>query len=264
METVLQKHFENNCLAASYLVIDPDIKKLNEIAIWFSSHFNTADVFRLCEKEGTKSIHVAETLEFTERAQLSPIGDRKLFIICDIANMTVQAQNKMLKTIEDAPAKTIFFLLSTAAEPVLNTIKSRCITVYPAPKNYALRSISAADSGVHAAPRSTNTADSGAHATPRSANITDSGVHTAPQTPDTSDLGTFTTPFFESPLPQEYSAYLDQIKPLFKDLSLPRDPTNIYEVLKTLARINRNISANCNPQNQADLLAIRLICNNNI
>ena len=92
--------------------------------------YNTADVFWLRAQDDAKSIQVKETIEFIDKAHLSPVGDKKIFIVFDISTMTPQAQNKMLKTIEDAPAKTDFLLLATNPETVLNTIKSRCMTRY--------------------------------------------------------------------------------------------------------------------------------------
>ena len=129
-DTTLEAHIKNNCVAPAYLLVDRDILKLKEIAKWFSSGFNTADVFNL---GGNPNILVKETEEFIARAHLAAVGGKKLFIICDAATMTPQAQNKTLKTIEDVPANTTFMLLASSDAPILNTIKSRCVTIYPDP-----------------------------------------------------------------------------------------------------------------------------------
>jgi|GEM_PF-1114162 len=124
---VLTKHIENNKVAASYLVLHKDIAKLRALADCFAEYFNKADIFRL---ESNPSIQVKETEAFIDKVLLASIGNKKLFIISDFSAMTIAAQNKMLKTIEDL-ANDIFLLLATNAESVLNTIKSRCVIVYP-------------------------------------------------------------------------------------------------------------------------------------
>ena len=43
--------------------------------------------------------------------------------------MTVQAQNALLKTIEEPPAYAVIMLLTTNADSFLQTIRSRCITL---------------------------------------------------------------------------------------------------------------------------------------
>lgn len=52
----------------------------------------------------------------------------KVFIIKDAHNMTIQAQNALLKTIEDPPKFAIFILLSKNYNSFLPTILSRCIS----------------------------------------------------------------------------------------------------------------------------------------
>ena len=41
--------------------------------------------------------------------------------------MTVQAQNALLKTIEEPPSYAVIFLLTENAEVLLPTIRSRCV-----------------------------------------------------------------------------------------------------------------------------------------
>ena len=53
----------------------------------------------------------------------------KIFIIEDADKMTVQAQNAILKTIEEPPSYAVFLLLSTHYNSFLETILSRCVVV---------------------------------------------------------------------------------------------------------------------------------------
>jgi len=53
-------------------------------------------------------------------------GDKKVIIIYDGNKLTVQAQNALLKTIEEPPMGVYIILLCESLELILDTIKSRC------------------------------------------------------------------------------------------------------------------------------------------
>lgn len=54
----------------------------------------------------------------------------KIYIIPDAEKMNPQAQNALLKTIEEPPVYTILMLLTTNAEALLSTIVSRCAVLH--------------------------------------------------------------------------------------------------------------------------------------
>lgn len=54
-------------------------------------------------------------------------GPYKIYIIDEADLMTVQAQNALLKTLEEPPAYAVFFLLTENVNVLLDTIKSRCV-----------------------------------------------------------------------------------------------------------------------------------------
>lgn len=56
-------------------------------------------------------------------------GKYKIYIIADAEKMTVQAQNAILKTIEEPPAYAVIILLTTNDQIFLDTIRSRCVTL---------------------------------------------------------------------------------------------------------------------------------------
>lgn len=51
----------------------------------------------------------------------------KIYIIPEADLMTVQAQNALLKTLEEPPAYAVIFLLTENADSLLATIRSRCV-----------------------------------------------------------------------------------------------------------------------------------------
>jgi DNA polymerase-3 subunit delta' len=53
-------------------------------------------------------------------------GDKKVLILYKCDKMTVQAQNALLKTIEEPPRGVYLILISDSLEVILDTIKSRC------------------------------------------------------------------------------------------------------------------------------------------
>ena len=56
-----------------------------------------------------------------------PIGSRHMAIINDADTMTVRAQNRLLKTLEEPFPGTVIILLSENRENLLETIRSRCV-----------------------------------------------------------------------------------------------------------------------------------------
>ncbi|WP_346911189.1 DNA polymerase III subunit delta' [Faecalicatena orotica] len=59
---------------------------------------------------------------------IKPYSSRyKIYIIADADMMTVQAQNALLKTIEEPPEYAVIMLLTENAEILLPTIRSRCV-----------------------------------------------------------------------------------------------------------------------------------------
>lgn len=53
-------------------------------------------------------------------------ADKKIYILKDFDLATVQAQNKLLKTLEEPPKSVVFVLTTTNESNVLPTIRSRC------------------------------------------------------------------------------------------------------------------------------------------
>lgn len=56
-------------------------------------------------------------------------GKYKIYIIPDAEKMTVQAQNAILKTIEEPPEYAVIILLTSNEQALLETIRSRCVTL---------------------------------------------------------------------------------------------------------------------------------------
>ena len=60
-------------------------------------------------------------------------SQRKVYIINEGEKMTVQAQNALLKTLEEPPEYTVILILTTSLESLLPTILSSCIALHMKP-----------------------------------------------------------------------------------------------------------------------------------
>ena len=78
-------------------------------------------------------------------------SEHKVYIIDEAEKMNVQAQNALLKTLEEPPAYASILLLTTNLEALLQTIRSRCVTLTMKPvpdgelKRYLMREVQVPD-----------------------------------------------------------------------------------------------------------------------
>ena len=89
---------------------------------------NHPDIIRVThEKQSTISVdYIREKV--TNDIGIKPYkGPYKIYIIPDADMMSVQAQNALLKTIEEPPEYAVIILLTRNAEVLLPTIRSRCV-----------------------------------------------------------------------------------------------------------------------------------------
>lgn len=96
--------------------------------IEFSSN-NNPD-FLIIEPEGT-SIKIEQIRSFQKKILEKPInGKKKIYIINDADKMTKEAQNCLLKTLEEPQAYVVIILISSNENVILPTVKSRCTKIY--------------------------------------------------------------------------------------------------------------------------------------
>lgn len=85
------------------------------------------------EKPGTISIDEIREQVIHDVAIKPYSSPHKVYIIPDAEMMTVQAQNALLKTIEEPPEYAVIMLLTSNADALLPTIQSRCVTINTKP-----------------------------------------------------------------------------------------------------------------------------------
>ena len=79
------------------------------------------------EKPGTISIDEIREQVINDVAIKPYCSPYKIYIIADAEMMTIQAQNALLKTIEEPPEYAVIMLLTSNADSLLPTIQSRCV-----------------------------------------------------------------------------------------------------------------------------------------
>ena len=85
-----------------------------------------ADVL-LIEPGETGAIKVDQVREAIDRAAYRPFEGRRRVVIVDAADeMVAEAQNALLKTLEEPPAGSMFVLVTSRPDMLLPTVRSRC------------------------------------------------------------------------------------------------------------------------------------------
>ncbi len=86
---------------------------------------------RIITHEKPKTIGIDDIREqVCDDVYIKPYSDHKIYIIPDGEMMTVQAQNAILKTLEEPPAYAVIIILTSNIDAFLPTILSRCI-IFP-------------------------------------------------------------------------------------------------------------------------------------
>ena len=91
---------------------------------------NHPDIHVIDNEDGT-SIKIEQIREVLSRAKFRPfMGEKKIFIIKNAEDLTLEGANAFLKTLEEPTATSLLILTTRAPETVLDTIKSRCHAVH--------------------------------------------------------------------------------------------------------------------------------------
>ena len=85
--------------------------------------------FTIINEEG-ETIKINTIREMISTVYEKPIlSSKKIYIINDCDKMTKEAQNSLLKTLEEPPEYIVIILISSNSDMLLNTIKSRCTKI---------------------------------------------------------------------------------------------------------------------------------------
>lgn len=141
---VFSLDIERNTTSHAYLIVCEDEVNLENYLKAFAkklicSESEPCNVCRNCklieEKIHTdvifypkaNKIVVADVDDLVKKSTFKPLeGDKKIFVLNNVSTMQPQAQNKLLKTLEEPPKNTYLLLGATSVYTVLPTVLSRC------------------------------------------------------------------------------------------------------------------------------------------
>lgn len=91
---------------------------------------NHEDMILIEKPDDKTTITVPQVEELQERLKYRPYGHIYAVVIDESQNMNQQAQNKLLKLLEEPPVQVVFILLADSADSLLSTVVSRCSCYY--------------------------------------------------------------------------------------------------------------------------------------
>ena len=105
-------------------------KSCNNCSSCIKFNSNNHPDFVVINSDDGKSIKINQIRIMQEQIAEKPIiSSRKVYVINDSDLMTVEAQNCLLKTLEEPPEYAIIILVLSNENKLLNTIKSRCTKI---------------------------------------------------------------------------------------------------------------------------------------
>ena len=126
---------------SSNYLIDQAKMFSNQLVFGEENNLSSHPDIRFIESENVNTLGIDDVREVIAKDNLSPLdGKYKVIIFPPNKSLTEEASNALLKTIEEPSESSIFILLSNSkfwshakddsSNEILNTIKSRCRTIY--------------------------------------------------------------------------------------------------------------------------------------
>ena len=118
-------------------------KEFSKVLLTMENADNSPDYINI-HPDGN-SIKIAQIRKLQTDIIVKPHKDYKIYVINNAEKMTIEAQNALLKTLEEPPEYAIIILITTNKEILLDTIKSRCEIIKFLPigiidlKNYLMK-----------------------------------------------------------------------------------------------------------------------------
>lgn len=115
---------------AKMILCTDKTKYCNKCKSCIEFNTNNNPDFKIIEPDGN-SLKIEQIREFQNKVSEKPIiSNRKVYIINDSDKMTQEAQNCLLKTLEEPPEYVTIILIGSNEHVFLSTIKSRCMILH--------------------------------------------------------------------------------------------------------------------------------------
>ena len=127
----LSNSIKSNMISHAYMFEGPSgvgkntmARELAATLLEMENLFNSPDYIEITP-DGN-SIRIAQIRKLQSDILVKPYKSYKIYVIDEAQKMTVEAQNALLKTLEEPPKYAIIILITNNKESLLDTIKSRC------------------------------------------------------------------------------------------------------------------------------------------
>ncbi len=100
-------------------------RELSKILINTNNLEYSPDYIDISSNENS-SIKIEKIRDLQKDIIVKPHSNYKIYLIDEADKLTEQAQNALLKTLEEPPSYIVFILITSNKEKILDTIKSRC------------------------------------------------------------------------------------------------------------------------------------------
>ena len=127
----LSNSIKSNMISHAYMFEGPSgvgkntmARELAATLLEMENLFNSPDYIEITP-DGN-SIKIAQIRKLQSDILVKPYKSYKIYVIDEAQKMTVEAQNALLKTLEEPPKYAIIILITNNKESLLYTIKSRC------------------------------------------------------------------------------------------------------------------------------------------
>ena len=127
----LSNSIKSNMISHAYMFEGPSgvgkntmARELATTLLEMENLFNSPDYIEITT-DGN-SIKIAQIRKLQSDILVKPYKSYKIYVIDEAQKMTVEAQNALLKTLEEPPKYAIIILITNNKESLLDTIKSRC------------------------------------------------------------------------------------------------------------------------------------------
>ncbi len=135
--SLLSSIVSSNNILHSYMFVGPDgigkslfAKEFAKLILNVSYDLSNHPDFMIVSPEDGKTIKIEQIRYLQEKIVEKPVAcDKKFYLIDNSDTMTKEAQNCLLKTLEEPPEYAIIVLVLSNENKLLNTIKSRCTKI---------------------------------------------------------------------------------------------------------------------------------------
>ena len=136
----IKKMQNSGRMGHAFLFVGGSRESREEIGLWLASevlcktdidrqkfeHGNHEDLISVEKPDDRETIVVSVIEEMTEKLRFKPFGSCYAVIIKDAHLMRQEAQNKLLKTLEEPVTEAVIILLAERLDAILPTVQSRC------------------------------------------------------------------------------------------------------------------------------------------